>query len=245
MDSDKTGKPAFASGKYLKYAIGEIILVMIGILLAIQVNNWNQERISKQKAIGYLNNLVEDLKSDIIQYNFNISDYKESLSNNKRLFINNDYKLLEVDSSVKLVTSYYQINRVSTQTYERIKNAGLIESLGSEAINKAVNDYYNVEIPYYEAVILWDKESTVKDSEFWSYNNNFESSTDRDYNTNALGFLDSPDKRKNDLINLIESTLGRNHLRGAIIRKEHALSKVLELNSVAENLLELIHKELN
>ena len=38
MEKNKTGK-------YLKYAIGEIILVMIGILLAMQVNNWNQVRI--------------------------------------------------------------------------------------------------------------------------------------------------------------------------------------------------------
>lgn len=32
------------TGKYLKYAIGEIILVVIGILIALQINNWNEER---------------------------------------------------------------------------------------------------------------------------------------------------------------------------------------------------------
>ena len=42
MEKNKTGK-------YLKYAIGEIILVMVGILLALQVSNWNQQRIAKQK----------------------------------------------------------------------------------------------------------------------------------------------------------------------------------------------------
>jgi hypothetical protein len=31
------------TGKYFKYAIGEIVLVMIGILLALQVNNWNED----------------------------------------------------------------------------------------------------------------------------------------------------------------------------------------------------------
>ena len=35
-------------GKYLKYAIGEIILVMIGILLALQINNWNNNRIERK-----------------------------------------------------------------------------------------------------------------------------------------------------------------------------------------------------
>ena len=33
--------------KYLIYAVGEVLLVMIGILLALQVNNWNQSRIQK------------------------------------------------------------------------------------------------------------------------------------------------------------------------------------------------------
>lgn len=41
MEKNKTGK-------YLKYAIGEIVLVMIGILLALQVNEWNQERLRKK-----------------------------------------------------------------------------------------------------------------------------------------------------------------------------------------------------
>jgi hypothetical protein len=33
--------------KYIRYAIGEIVLVVIGILIALQINNWNEERISK------------------------------------------------------------------------------------------------------------------------------------------------------------------------------------------------------
>ena len=42
MEKNKTGK-------YLKYAIGEIILVVIGILIALQINNWNEDR--KRRAI--------------------------------------------------------------------------------------------------------------------------------------------------------------------------------------------------
>ncbi len=44
-------------GKYLKYAIGEIVLVMIGILLALQVNNWNNNRIEKKKEANYIENI--------------------------------------------------------------------------------------------------------------------------------------------------------------------------------------------
>lgn len=49
-------KPA----KYLKYAVGEVLLVMIGILLALQVNNWNEGRKVDQQGLK----LIENLKSD-------------------------------------------------------------------------------------------------------------------------------------------------------------------------------------
>ncbi|MEM6517594.1 MAG: DUF6090 family protein, partial [Bacteroidota bacterium] len=47
--------------KYFKYAIGEIILVVIGILIALQINNWN---ISKQDAI-FERKILFDLKKSI------------------------------------------------------------------------------------------------------------------------------------------------------------------------------------
>ena len=39
------------SGKYFKYAVGEIVLVVIGILIALQVNNWNEKRKAKNNEI--------------------------------------------------------------------------------------------------------------------------------------------------------------------------------------------------
>ena len=48
--------------KYLLYAIGEVLLVMIGILLALQVNNWNTERIELEKVKGYALSLIQDLE---------------------------------------------------------------------------------------------------------------------------------------------------------------------------------------
>lgn len=55
--------------KYLLYAIGEIILVMIGILLALQVNNWNTHRQKSEKEKNYLVEIKENLISDTTQIN--------------------------------------------------------------------------------------------------------------------------------------------------------------------------------
>jgi hypothetical protein len=50
--------------KYMRYAIGEIVLVVIGILLALQVNNWNENRKERIKEKQILQSLLEDFKSN-------------------------------------------------------------------------------------------------------------------------------------------------------------------------------------
>ena len=53
------------AGKYLKYAIGEIVLVVIGILMALQINSYNQSLVDKKNEMGYLKgtHLVSNLAS--------------------------------------------------------------------------------------------------------------------------------------------------------------------------------------
>ncbi|QYH40849.1 hypothetical protein GYM62_19345 [Algoriphagus sp. NBT04N3] len=55
--------------RYLLYALGEILLVMIGILLALQVNNWNEQRKAKIKSITYHERILEDLDIFISETN--------------------------------------------------------------------------------------------------------------------------------------------------------------------------------
>ncbi|HEY5688824.1 MAG TPA: DUF6090 family protein [Yeosuana sp.] len=52
------------TSKYLKYAIGEILLVVIGILIALQINNWNENRMKQQILKTHLTNSIQDLKAD-------------------------------------------------------------------------------------------------------------------------------------------------------------------------------------
>ena len=54
--------------RYLVYAIGEILLVMIGILLALQVNNWNEERKDNVTRINLYKNLKKEFKHNKIEY---------------------------------------------------------------------------------------------------------------------------------------------------------------------------------
>ncbi|OUS03694.1 hypothetical protein A9Q86_00015 [Flavobacteriales bacterium 33_180_T64] len=65
------------TGKYLKYAFGEITLVVVGILIALGINNWNENRKNIQAEKVILNNIYENLISDSIQFDYYKSQYKQ------------------------------------------------------------------------------------------------------------------------------------------------------------------------
>jgi len=62
MEKNKTGK-------YLKYAVGEIVLVVIGILIALQINNWNEERKINKGVATLSKSMINELKTDIATFN--------------------------------------------------------------------------------------------------------------------------------------------------------------------------------
>ena len=114
------------TGKYLKYAIGEIILVMIGILLALQVNNWNQLQKANKNEIEILGQIKNALQNN-----------KETLKNRIELYkgFQIDGNLLEKHLNERLSYSdtlqgYFIIPTrdfsfgISYSTYENVKNQG-------------------------------------------------------------------------------------------------------------------------
>ncbi len=69
MEKNKTGK-------YFKYAIGEIVLVVIGILIALQINNWNENRNNQNELNNIHNQIVFELDNDIKELSRNLEFYK-------------------------------------------------------------------------------------------------------------------------------------------------------------------------
>jgi hypothetical protein len=51
--------------RYLGYAVGELVLVVFGILIALQINNWNEERIEQRQIADYAHALIKDLERDL------------------------------------------------------------------------------------------------------------------------------------------------------------------------------------
>jgi hypothetical protein len=72
MEKNKTGK-------YLKYAIGEIILVVIGILFALQINNWNIKNVQQMEGKTYLTSIKSNLVQDTLVLRLTIQNIKLTL----------------------------------------------------------------------------------------------------------------------------------------------------------------------
>jgi len=87
--------------KYLLYAIGEIILVVIGILIALQINNWNENRKINNQETVYL----QDLKND---FTFDIETLKAKVEDNS-LMIHNIDTILTLISSKRIFTEQDEV----------------------------------------------------------------------------------------------------------------------------------------
>jgi len=113
------------SGMYLKYAIGEIVLVVIGILIALSINNWNENRKNRISESEYYCKLLADFELD----RQNIAElYKESehkIETSKRL-------LLELNNKNKdksfLVNNYLQALRTNAFVPSKVAMTDLVSS---------------------------------------------------------------------------------------------------------------------
>jgi len=232
------------TGKYFKYALGEIVLVVIGILIALQINNWNQNRLKKKRINTYLKSMVTDLKADIIVYERNLKSFDNHIKNITRILNGNDYKQLKVDSIYTLVNRTWSINTLQNGTYEKIKSTGLEDVLATTEIDNAVNDYYSNSVVHFNYYVNWNGEMTNRDDIFWSFSNNFEIGILEILNLNSISYKQDSVKRKGELIKIIESTIGRNYLKNAISRDDYGSIILKGFKSKAENLIELIEKQI-
>ncbi len=157
---------------YLKYAIGEIVLVVIGILIAVQINNWNENRKDRILEKEYLTRLLEDIKFDISWSNTYILDrYKlkvEGLENGK---------------------AYYQGNYVIKDTLQFLKDIGYGGVFGYASLNLSKNTYNEL----ISTGNLRKIESDKLRNEIVNYyeNSNAKSKASRDYISGYINFINS------------------------------------------------------
>jgi hypothetical protein len=127
--------------KYMRYAIGEIVLVVIGILIALQINTWNEQRKAQKKACFYLIDLQESLQSTKLELNRVIDkghlSYLASDTLDRILFHKSQIPYFSMDTIIDGSLGY-TIYSPNSGMINEIMNSGGLELFDNKFIRNAV-----------------------------------------------------------------------------------------------------------
>jgi len=142
-------------GRYVKYAIGEIILVVIGILIALQINNWNEDRKARMVEVKMLKNIKNSLVSDVEnQINPNLEQLELDIQNIAD--IKHFFEISEVhhDSmNLRYKTLMYSKNLdYEVTSYKALENEGL-QIIQNPELKSRILKLYNMSYPEIEFTI--------------------------------------------------------------------------------------------
>jgi hypothetical protein len=141
----ETGKTA----KYFKYAIGEIILVVIGILIALQINNWNETKKERNQELKQLKALKLEFDKNIISFDsvFNHHIENEEATQSLMRAKGKNYTIEALDS-LYLKTIYNYNFDPSRGIYNSLINSGQIELISNELLKYKIAEIQDLVVDY-------------------------------------------------------------------------------------------------
>ncbi|MFD2823378.1 DUF6090 family protein [Lacinutrix iliipiscaria] len=160
MEKNKTGK-------YFKYAIGEIALVVIGILIALQINNWNDARKEEKELHQYLAKISNNIKHDIKNLNAIKKRRRETNEACQKALVsfqNNEYDLfVNLNAAFVFIDYYFTPNQSG---YEALKNSSYLGKINGTKADSLIDTYNTIlnktikeEISYFNFVesmeVIW------------------------------------------------------------------------------------------
>jgi len=128
---------------YLLYAIGEIILVVIGILIALQINNANEERKTNKQLNGYLHSISKNIQSDTVKI-IEIKHLRIRHNQTAKAYMNcimTDSMPVDLIGRMTFVFGEQYLN-VNPSGFDALKNSGYIANLQGSILEDAIYDYY-------------------------------------------------------------------------------------------------------
>jgi hypothetical protein len=147
MEKNKTGK-------YLKYAIGEIVLVVIGILIALSINNWNEDRKLRNQEFNILTEIKSNLETTLKNFEndtlYNLNTIQE-LYKIKRYIVNDLAYNNELDYAFGIFQNWSSPYPI-LNAYKTLQTKGLDiisnEKLRSDIVTLYDNEYDLLKIDY-------------------------------------------------------------------------------------------------
>lgn len=129
------------SGKYLKYAVGETILVVIGILIALSIDNWNDSRNIRNQELKYLENLRTDINLNIAEINKYLNTGNLSIESANKVLEYYEGKTLDDLNDLNFhATNVYIWERFSLHdnAYQELVNSGNLAIISNDSIKNGL-----------------------------------------------------------------------------------------------------------
>ncbi|WP_370477371.1 hypothetical protein [Tamlana flava] len=209
-------------GKYFKYAIGEILLVVIGILIALNINNSNEKRKNHMFLTSNLQGVLEELKIDST-----IID-KRRIELNKRnenriAFINHtNYEWFTRDSLEQSIENYVKELSIEYSYYQKIRNSNITEYGVYSGIMEDIIVYYDFILPFLKKITVHFDQQVEREDEFWRY----EQKTYEFNYVEGLSSFQNNEVAKKEIIELINSVTARNIMKIDVRRNNYMLENL-------------------
>lgn len=209
--------------KYLLYAIGEIMLVVIGILIALQVNNWNEERKTKnfEKEILYL--IDQNLQRDELRLSEVLSETKQAIEFTDRLIEQVALENYDDDLNYwmgKIIL--FQRFKSQSSAFEVLKAKG-IESITNKELQLALIAYYDENLfEVYQS--LEDVENSFNTDWIPVIKQNFLDFRWKDFHTpiDSKAFFEDPST-------IVLFKMFQDNRESGIVELENAIQKISEI----------------
>ena len=135
--------------KYLLYAIGEIALVVIGILIALQINTWNENRKFEEKEINLLEELKINLETNVMNLQIDVDRQKYQAEKLNSVIVHLENKRAYHDSiSLLLADGMPAPDAILTSSaFETLRSSGL-ELIRSNSLRSDIINLFEVSYPY-------------------------------------------------------------------------------------------------
>lgn len=133
--------------KYLIYAIGEIILVVVGILIALAVNNWNQEQKDHRSELDHLSRIHLDLVQDTKNFKTNIENNNILREEIKGLLVTLYGGVDDIDQVQQMTATFDkamdQVFSPNDNTYRGMVSSGTLDLIRDQELKEALMDLYS------------------------------------------------------------------------------------------------------
>lgn len=148
------------TSKYFKYAIGEIMLVVIGILIALQINNWNENQKLIDKRESLISSLIEDFEYNTLENFQIISLFDSQLATMDNYFniISNSEQTISVDSLRTMARAFFTWDLFIPKmtAYYEAESSGNLSLLDNKILLQEIAKFQQ----QYEFLIMYNEEGT-------------------------------------------------------------------------------------